>query len=123
MSAYLDPIGRLTGYTPEEAVTDRGYRGKKEVGRTKISIPTSGTSGQSYYQKTKARKKFQKRAGIEPVIGHLKSCHRIMLNYLSGTLSDMRVGTLLAAADDNLQHWLQKLLHSSIFCCLLVLFS
>lgn len=82
MSADLDQIGRLTGYTPEEAVMDRGCRGKKEVGRTKISIPTSGTSGQSYYQKTKARKKFQKRAGIEPVIGHLKSDHRMMRNYL-----------------------------------------
>lgn len=34
------------------------------------------------------RKKFCKRAGIEPVIGHLKSDHRMMRNYLKGTLGD-----------------------------------
>jgi IS5 family transposase len=69
LSAHLDQITRLTGYTPAEAVTDRGYRGRKWVGATEISIPSSGKPGQSYYQKRKARKKFSKRAGIEPVIG------------------------------------------------------
>ena len=107
VSAHLEQIRRMTGYTPEEAVTDRGYRGKKEIGRTKISIPTSGTSGQSYYQKTKARKKFQKRAGIEPVIGHLKSDHRMIRNYLKGTLGDA-INTLMAAAAYNMRHWMNK---------------
>ena len=107
ISAHLEQIRRLTGYAPEEAVTDRGYRGKKEVGRTKINIPTSGTLGQSYYQKTKARKKFQKRAGIEPVIGHLKSDHRMMRNYLKGTRGDV-INTLMAAAAYNMRHWMNK---------------
>ena len=82
LSAHLEQIVRLTGYTPEEAVTDWGYREKKEIGRTKICIPSAGTPGQSYYQKTKARKKFQKQAGIEPIIGHLKSDYRMIRNYL-----------------------------------------
>ncbi len=107
ISAHLEQIRRLTGYAPEEAVTDRGYRGKKEVGRTKINIPTSGTLGQSYYQKTKARKKFQKRAGIEPVIGHLKSDHRMMRNFLKGTRGDV-INTLMAAAAYNMRHWMNK---------------
>ena len=87
----------MTGHTPEEALTDRGYRGKKRVGDMGISIPTSGTPGQSYYQKRKARNKFCKRAGIEPVIGHLKSDHRMMRNYLKGTLGDA-INTLTTLA-------------------------
>ena len=107
VSAHLEQIRRLTGHIPEEAVTDWGYRGKKEVGRTKICIPCAGTPGQSYYQKMKARKKFQKRAGIEPVIGHLKSDHRMIRNYLKGTLGD-DINTLMAAAAYNMRHWMNK---------------
>ena len=77
-----------------------------------ISIPTSGSPGQSYYQKRKARKKFCKRAGIEPVIGHLKSDHRMMRNYLKGTIGD-GINTLMAAAAYNMRHWMNKNAFSS----------
>ena len=107
LPAHIDQIERLTGHTPKEAVTDRGYRGKKRVGKTEISIPSSGSPGQSYYQKRKARKKFCKRAGIEPVIGHLKSDHRMMRNYLKGTLGDA-INTMMAAAAYNMRHWMNK---------------
>ena len=102
-----DQILRQAGYVPKEALTDRGYRGKKRVGDMAVSIPTSGTPGQSYYQKLKARKMFCKRAGIEPVIGHLKSDYRMMRNYLKGTLGDA-INTLMAAAAYNLRHWMSK---------------
>ena len=72
LSAHREQILRLTGHEPMEALTDRGYRGKKRVGNMEVCIPSSGSPGQSYYQKRKVRKKFRKRAGIEPVIGHLK---------------------------------------------------
>ena len=107
LPAHREQILRLTGYTPKEALTDRGYRGKRRVGDMEISIPTSGTPGQSYYQKRKARKKFCKRAGIEPVIGHLKSDHRMMRNYLKGTLGDA-INTMMAAAAYNMRHWMNK---------------
>ena len=107
LPAHLDKISRLTGYTPAEAVTDRGYRGRKWVGATEISIPSSGKPGQSYYQKRKARKKFSKRAGIEPVIGHLKSDHRMIRNFLKGTRGDA-INTLMAAAAYNMRHWMNK---------------
>ena len=107
LSAHWEQIRRLTGYTPKEALTDRGYRGKKCVGDMDISIPTSGTPAQNYYQKRKPRKKFCKRAGIEPVIGHLKSDHRMMRNYLKGTLGD-GINTLMAAAAYNMRHWMNK---------------
>lgn len=101
-------------------MTDRGYRGKKRVGSTEISIPTSGSPGQSYYQKQKARKKFCKRAGIEPVIGHLKSDHRMMRNYLKGTLGDA-INTMMAAAAFNMRHWMNKNALSSFVSRLLSL--
>jgi len=107
LPAHLEQVRRLTGHTPKEALTDRGYRGKKRVGVTEISIPSSGTPGQSYYQKRKARKKFCRRAGIEPVIGHLKSDHRMIRNYLKGTLGDA-INTMMAAAAFNMRHWMNK---------------
>ena len=107
LSAHWEQIRRLTGHTPKEILTDRGYRVKKSVGSTDISIPTSGSPKQSYYEKRKAKKKFCKRAGIEPVIGHLKSDHRIMRNYLKGTLGDA-INTLMAAAAYNMRHWMNK---------------
>ena len=107
LGAHLEQIIRLTGHTPKEAVTDRGYRGRKKVSGTEISIPTSGISGQSYYQKQKARKKFRKRAGIEPVIGHLKSDHKMMRNYLRGSRGDA-INTMMAAAAYNMRHWMNK---------------
>ena len=53
------------------------------------------------------RKKFCKRAGIEPVIGHLKSDHRMIRNYLKSTLGDA-INTLMAAAAYNMRHWMNK---------------
>lgn len=113
-------IALLTGYEPVEALTDRGYRGKKRVGNMAISIPSSGSPGQSYYQKRKARKKFCKRAGIEPVIGHLKSDHRMMRNYFKGTLGDA-IHTMMAAAAYNMRHWMNKHALSSFVSWLLTL--
>lgn len=120
LSSHWEQIRRLTGHTPKEILTDRGYRGKKSVGSTEVSIPTSGSPVQSYYEKRKAKKKFCKRAGIEPVIDHLKSDHRMMRNYLKGTLGDA-VNTLIAAAAYNMRHWMNKNALSSFVSWLLAL--
>ncbi len=67
-----------------------------------------------------ARKKFCKRAGIEPVIGHLKSDHRMMRNYLKGTLGDA-INTLMAAAAYNMRHWMNNNALTSFVSWLLAL--
>ena len=64
--------------------------------------------------------KFCKRAGIEPVIGHLKSDHRMMRNYLKGTLGDA-INTMMAAAAYNMRHWMNKNALSSFVFWLLTL--
>ena len=51
--------------------------------------------------------KFRKRAGIEPVIGHLKSDRRMIRNFLKGTRGDV-INTLMAAAAYNMRHWMNK---------------
>lgn len=105
----LEQIKRLCGMTIENALVDRGYRGRKWIGETKVEIPGSGKATDSYCKKQKAKKKFRRRAGIEPVIGHLKQGHRMQRNYLKGNLGDS-INTMMAAAGFNLKHWLNKII-------------
>ena len=120
LPAQLEQIKRLTGHRPKFAFVDRGYRGKKYVESTKIEIPGCGKKNQSYYQKQKARKKFRQRAGIEPVIGHLKRDHRMLRNYLKGTTGDA-INTMMAAAGYNLRHWIIKWEDKKIFVLFCIL--
>ncbi|MCX6307680.1 MAG: IS5 family transposase [Bacteroidia bacterium] len=105
----LEQIKRLSGMTIENALVDRGYRGRKWIGDTKVEIPGKGKPTDSYYKKTKAKNKFRRRAGIEPVIGHLKQDHRMQRNYLKGNVGDS-INTMMAAAGFNLKHWLNKVI-------------
>jgi IS5 family transposase len=93
----------------KEAICDRGYRGKKEVNGTMISIPGKPLKRDTKYQKEQKRKKFRRRAAIEPVIGHLKSDHRLSRNYLKGFIGD-EINLLLAAAAFNLKKWMNHFL-------------
>ena len=89
----------------KEAICDRGYRGVKEVGGTQISIPGTPLKRDTKYQREQKRKKFKRRAAIEPVIGHLKSDFRLARNYLKGFIGD-EINLLLAAAAFNLKKWM-----------------
>jgi len=88
-----------------EAICDRGYRGKKEVNGTVICIPDSPKKRDTKYQKEQKRKKFRRRAAIEPIIGHVKSDHRMQRNYLKGFVGD-EINLLLAATAFNLKKWM-----------------
>ena len=89
----------------KEAICDRGYRGVKEVLGVTISIPAIPLKRDTKYQKEKKRKKFKRRASIEPIIGHLKSDHRMARNYLKGFIGD-EINLLLAASAFNLKKWM-----------------
>ena len=92
-----------------EAICDRGYRGKKEVDGTVICIPGSPKKRDTKYQKEQKRKKFRRRAAIEPIIGHVKSDHRMQRNYLKGFAGD-EINLLLAASAFNLKKWMNHFL-------------
>ena len=91
----LEQYQRLTGEQPKDVFVDRGYRGKSEYNSTKINIPKP----EKNISKQK-RKGHIKRAGIEPVIGHLKQSYRLNRNYLKGILGD-NMNLIFAAAAMN----------------------
>ena len=91
----------------KEAICDRGYVGKKEVLNTKISLPGVPLKRDTKYQKEQKREKFRRRAAIEPIIGHVKSDHRMRINYLKGFIGD-EMNLLLAASAFNLKKWMNN---------------
>lgn len=99
------------GEVPEltELIADRGYRGPKQFENTMITIPRPMEKGRSAYEIRKIREKFRRRAGIEPVIGHLKSDYGLDRNFLKGTVGD-QLNVMLSAAAYNLRKWMRKVL-------------
>lgn len=115
-SKTIEPLVKQTeknlDYVPEEVVYDRGARGITEIEiadkKVQISIPKKPLKRDTAYQKRKKRKKFRRRAAIEPVIGHLKTDFRMGQNYLHGNTSP-KINALLAATGWNLKKLMQKL--------------
>ena len=93
----------------KEVICDIGYRVKKEVDGTVICIPDSPKKRDTKYQKEQKRKKFRRRAAIEPIISHVKSDHRMQRNYLKGFVGD-EINLLLAASAFNLKKWMNNFL-------------
>jgi transposase, IS5 family len=104
----LKQIEKNLEYQPEEIIYDRGGRGAAEINGVKISTPKPPLKRDSNYQKEKKRKKFRRRAAIEPVIGHLKKDFRMEQNYLHGEASP-KINALLSAAGWNLKKLAEKL--------------
>ena len=99
-------LKRLTGLVPVAGLCDRGYRGKKKWNDTRIVIPGVSKRETSRHHQERMRKRFRKRAGIEPVIGHLKSDHRLNRSWLKGFEGD-QINVLMAAAAFNFRKWLR----------------
>ena len=103
----LTQIERVAGYRPEKAITDRGYRGRKQYGPTELLLPGKPAADATDYGKRKMRARFRRRAAIEPRIGHLKSDYRLGRNFLRGIQGDA-MNLLLAATAANLSLWLRR---------------
>jgi IS5 family transposase len=104
----------LTNKRPKAGIVDRGYKGKKNIDGTEIILPSVPKKNASQYQKQKARKRFRARAGIEPVIGHLKHDHRMLRNFLKGTNGDM-MNTILAGTGFNFKKMLNRIKKQILF--------
>lgn len=103
----ISQSSELRGQCAKVAICDRGYRGKSKIGETRILIPKPSGKATAY-QRQKARKRFRRRAGIEPIIGHLKSDYRMARNYLKGSVGDS-INLMLAAAAFNFKKWMREL--------------
>ena len=97
---------RLTGKQAQNIFLDRGYRGPKKINDTNLHTPKPDKNI------TQAkRKRHKRRAAIEPTIGHLKYDHRMIRNYLKGTIGDA-MNLMLAASAMNFKRvinlWKQR---------------
>jgi len=105
--AVLAQVKRLIDRVPAVGIGDRGYRGKSKVNDTQIVTPKPARKNASKEAMTLARKRFRRRAGIEPVIGHLKSDHRLNRNFLKGFAGD-QINLIMAAAAFNFKKWMRE---------------
>lgn len=108
LETVLNQTKDLIGKSPKTASVDRGYKGKKMVGDTHINMPGPPLKKDTDYQKRKKRKHFRRRAGIEPVIGHIKQDHRVNINYLKGQIGDS-INFIMGATGFNYKKMMRKL--------------
>jgi IS5 family transposase len=98
----LEQMSRNKQKLPDELIYDRGGKGRKEIRGVKILTPDKPLKTDNSYEKQKKRKKFRSRAGIEAVIGHLKSDFRMEQNYLHGE-SGIQINAFMACAAWNMK--------------------
>lgn len=109
LPAVLAQIKRVANKTPTVGIADRGYRGKSKVNETRIVTPKPARKNATQEAIKLARKRFRRRAGIEPVIGHLKSDHRLKRNFLKGFDGD-QINLIMAAAAFNFRKWMREII-------------
>src|SRR5262247_1257206 len=99
----------LIGNTLERLLADKGYRGHNAPPDYKFRV---FTSGQKRRMTPAIKRELRRRSAVEPVIGHLKSEHRMGRNYLWYRQGDA-INAVLAAAAYNFRRlirWLGRLL-------------
>jgi IS5 family transposase len=104
----LEQVKKLTGKDPKTAAVDRGYRGNSKIGETNVLIPKPfNDKKQTKYEQKKLKKAHKQRAAIEPIIGHLKTDHRLGRNFYKGIIGD-NINIMLAAAAFNFKRMMNK---------------
>lgn len=113
----MEQVSRIYGGKIRTLACDRGYKGRQACGDTGIAIPGTPKTSDTAYRKAKKHRLFSKRAGIEPVIGHCKSDHRLGRNFYKGLFGDS-INVMLSAAAFNLKRAMRLLLHliQNIIC-------
>src|SRR6266702_5531576 len=109
LETVIPDIEALIGNTIERLLGDKGYRGHNAPPEYKFRV---FTSGQKRRVTPKIKRALRRRSAVEPVIGHLKSEHRMGRNYLWHREGDA-ANAVLAAAGYNfrrLLRWLSLLL-------------
>lgn len=87
------------------AVVDRGYKGCKRTVDIEVILPSAPLKRDDLQARQRKRRLCQKRAAIEPVIGHLKHDFRLARNWLRGSEGDA-INLLLAACAWNFRKWM-----------------
>ena len=109
LATVIPEMEAQIGVNLTRIVADRGYRGHNAPPDHKFKVYISG---QRRGVTEAIKRDLRRRSAVEPVIGHVKSDHRMDRNYLAGTHGDA-ANAVLAAAGYNfsrLLEWLALLL-------------
>jgi len=109
LAAVIPEMEAMIGNGLDRILADAGYRGHNAPLSHRFKIYTSG---QKRRMTPAIKREMRRRAAIEPVIGHIKTEHRMGRNYLAHAQGDA-VNAVLAAAGYNfrlLLTWLRLLL-------------
>jgi transposase, IS5 family len=109
LETVIPEMEALIGNIIERLVLDKGYRGHNAPPDYKFRV---FISGQKRRVTPQIKREMRRRSAVEPVIGHLKSEHRMGRNYLWHRQGDA-INAVLAAAGYNfrrLLRWLELLL-------------
>jgi IS5 family transposase len=102
----LDHAQAITGWRPQHAYCDKGYKGNPAVlNNTEIHL----TNKKKKTMKASEWKWYRRRSGIEPIIGHTKQDHRMERNYLKGEEGD-KINAILAGCGFNIRKLLRAIL-------------
>ncbi len=95
LATVIPDMEKMIGNELSRILADAGYRGHNAPESHKLRV---FTSGQKRRLTPAIKRQMRRRSAVEPVIGHLKSEHRMDRNYLAGEQGDA-VNAVLAAAD------------------------
>jgi len=109
LSRSISGTEKITKVIVTEANVDKGYRGHDYKGTAIIRIAGTSNEGLRWSE----RKRKRRRSSIEPVIGHLKSDHRLDRCFLKGRVGD-KLNLIGSAAGFNVRKLL-RLLGTGIF--------
>ena len=109
LATVIPEIEALIGNTIERILADKGYRGHNAPPDYRFRV---FTSGQKRRMTPKIKRELRRRSAVEPVIGHLKSDHRMDRNYLWHREGDATNAVLAAVGYNFLRliRWLALLL-------------
>lgn len=99
----MEQTERMIGKNVKHIAVDLGYRGHNYEGEAEVHIV-----GRKKYKKYKMKKRFRRRASIEPMIGHMKNDGRLGRNYLSG-IEGNEANTILSACGQNMRKLLKAI--------------
>jgi IS5 family transposase len=106
LKAALDQAEEIAGWRPEHAYCDKGYKGTPAVlNNTEVHLANKKKKS----MKATKWKWYRRRSGIEPIIGHAKSDHRMDRNYLKGEEGD-KINAILAGCGFNIRKLLRAIL-------------
>lgn len=115
LTKVIEQYKNIFKKVPDNITADRGYRGTTQIGETKIHTPKPFNNKKlNSYQQKKLKHRYRRRAGIEPIIGHLKTDNRLSRNFYKGIKGD-EMNVLLAAAAFNFKRMMNKWKYSFLY--------